>query len=142
MMFIHEPDFGACFSHVGKRAKRVKGSARAMAKPSMPAAGPSQLPDVPASTNNSPTMGAVQEKDTSAKVNAMRKMDNSPLVDVALLSTLLAHDEGRRSSNHPKNDRAKTTSSRKKKMLNTAFVARLLSVCAPKSAVMSSPSAR
>ena len=141
-MFIHEPDFGACFSHVGNRAKSVKGKARAKAKPNIPMAGPIMLFCVLTSTNRKPMMGPVHEKLTSVSVKAMRKMESSPLVLEALLSTALLHFEGSLSSNHPKKLRAKTTSSRKKKMLNTAFVARALSDEAPNSAVMSSPSPR
>ena len=129
-------------SQVGKRAKRVKGRARAMAKPSMPMAGPSQLPEVVVSTSSSPMMGPVHEKLTSVRVKAMRKMESRPLVSDALLSTLLVHDEGSVSSNHPKNERANTTSSAQKMRLNTALVERALRVCAPKRAVTSSPSAR
>ena len=139
-MFIQEPDFGACFSQVGKRAKSVKGRASASANPSMPMAGPMMLFWVLTSTRRNPMMGPVHEKLTSVSVKAMRKMESSPLVLLALLSTALLHFEGRRSSNHPKKLRANTTSSRKKKMLKTAFVARAFSDEAPKRAVMSSPS--
>ena len=74
MVVIHEPDFGACFSHEGNRAKSVNGRARANAKPNIPSAGASQLPLVVVSTSNRPMIGAVQEKDTSTSVKAMRKM--------------------------------------------------------------------
>ena len=73
-MFIHAPDLGVCLSHEGNRAKSVKGSARATAKPSMPSAGASQLPLVAVSTSSSPMMGAVQENDTNTSVKAIRKM--------------------------------------------------------------------
>ena len=75
-MFIHEPDLGACFSHAGNRANRVKGSARAKAKPNMPNAGDSQLPLVVVSTSSRPIIGAVHENDTSTNVKAMRKMED------------------------------------------------------------------
>ena len=113
-----------------------------MAKPSIPMAGPIQLPDVVVSTSSRPMMGPVQEKLTSVRVKAMRKMESSPLVSDALLSTLLVHDEGSVSSNHPKNERANTTRSAQKMRLNTAFVAKSLSVWAPKMAVTRSPRAR
>ena len=138
-IFIHEPDFGACLSQVGKRAKRVNGSARAMAKPSIPSAGASHEPEVTKSTSKNPTIGPVQENDTNTRVNAMRNIDNSPLLFVALESTLLAHDDGSVSSNHPKNDRANTISNRQKKMLNTAFVASEFKALVPNSAVIISP---
>lgn len=142
MVFIQLPDLGACLSHVGNRAKSVNGRASAMAKPSIPMAGPAMLPDVLTSTSRKPMIGPVHENETSVSVNAMRKMLSIPLVDDALLSTLFVHDEGRVSSNQPKNDRANTTSNRQKNMLNTALVASALSELAPKMAVMASPRAR
>ena len=48
IMFIHEPDFGAFLSKVGKRAKKVNGKARAKAKPNIPTAGATQSPLVAA----------------------------------------------------------------------------------------------
>ena len=142
MVFIQLPDLGACLSHVGNRAKSVNGRARAMAKPAMPTAGPVMLPDVLTSTSRKPMIGPVQENETSVSVNAMRNMLSSPLVDEALLSTLFVHEEGSVSSNHPKKDRANTTSSRQKKMLNTALVDRALSALAPIIPVMARPRTR
>ena len=57
------------------------------------------------------------------------------------LSTALLHFEGSVSSNAPRKLAAKTTSMRKKKMLNTAFVASELRALAPKMPVMMRPSA-
>ena len=108
----------------------------------MPSAGATQLPLVVVSTSSSPMMGAVQEKLTSTSVNAMRKMESSPLVFDAFVSTAFAQRSGSLISNQPKNDRANTTSNRNRKMLNTAFVDRAFSVSLPKSAVTSNPSAR
>ena len=142
MVFIQEPDLGACFSQEGNRAKSVNGRANAKAKPNIPMAGPTQLPDVAACTSKKPTMGAVQEKDTSTNVKAIRKIESNPVVEEALLSILLPHDSGSRSSNHPKKESANTTSSRKKKMLKTALVASSLSLCGSVKAVTSSPSDR
>ena len=139
MVVIHEPDLGACLSHEGNMAKSVKGRASAKAKPSMPRAGASQLPLVVVSTSSRPMMGAVHENDTSTSVKAMRKMLISPLVSDAFVSTLLAHESGSLISNQPKKLRAKTTSSRNRKMLNTALVDMALSVSLPKTAVTSSP---
>ena len=42
----------------------------------MPRAGASQLPLVVVSTSSSPIIGAVQEKDTSTSVKAIRKMES------------------------------------------------------------------
>ena len=70
----------------------------------------------------------------------MRKMPISPPVFSALLSTAVLQDEGRVSSNAPKKDAANTKSKRKKKMLNTALVAREFNAFTPKRAVTTSPS--
>lgn len=72
-----------------------------MAKPNMPNAGAIILPVVDTSTNRNPIIGPVQEKDTSDKVNAIRKMLSKPVVDSALLSTALLHFEGKVISNAP-----------------------------------------
>ena len=78
-VFIQEPDLGADFSHEGNMAKRVNGRARARAKPNIPTAGASQLPDVVVSTRSMPMMGPVQEKETSTRVKAIRKMESKEL---------------------------------------------------------------
>ena len=57
-------------------AKRVKGRARARAKPNIPTAGASQLPEVVVCTSSMPMMGPVQEKETNTSVNAIRKMES------------------------------------------------------------------
>ena len=85
-------------------------------------------------------MGPVQEKDTSDKVNAIRKMLSKPLVASALLSTAVLHLEGNVISNAPKKEAANTTSIRQKRILNTAFVESAFSALAPKISVMASPS--
>ena len=139
---IHEPDFGADFSHEGNMANSVKGRASARAKPNIPTAGASQLPVVVVCTNNMPMIGPVQENDTSTSVNAIRKMLNRPLVSEALVSTLLAQLSGSLISNQPKKLRANTTSNRKRNTLNTAFVDIAFSVSLPKSAVTSRPKPR
>ena len=113
----------------------MKGKARAKAKPNIPTAGATQSPLVAACTRRSPTTGAVQEKLTSDKVNAIRKIENSPVVAAALLSTAFPHEEGSRSSNHPKKLKANTANKRKKKILKGAFVASSFSFCGPKAAV-------
>ena len=97
---------------------------------------------VVSSTNRKPIIGPVHEKLTKTKVKAMRKMERSPLVLLALLSTLFVHDDGRVISNQPKKLRANTISSRQKKMLNTAFVERAFNALAPKRAVIASPKVR
>ena len=140
MTFIHPPDLGADLSSEGNIANRVNGIASAMANPSMPIVGAMMLPWVDTATRSSPMMGPVHENETSVRVNAMRNMLSSPLADSDLRSILLLHDEGRVISKAPKNDAAKTTRSRQKKMLNTALVDIALSAFAPNSSVTASPS--
>ena len=141
-MFIHPPDLGADFNQVGKSANSVNGNANAMAKPSMPMAGPQKLPEVAKSTSRKPMMGPVQEKLTSANVNAIRKIESRPLVELAFESTLLVHLLGKVSSNHPKKLSANTTSNAQKKRLNTALVLKAFNALAPKMPVMARPSVR
>ena len=85
-------------------------------------------------------MGPVQEKDTSDKVNAIKKILSKPLVASALLSTTVLHLEGNVISNAPKKEAANTTSIKQKRILNTAFVESAFSALAPKISVMASPS--
>ena len=142
MRFIQLPDFGADFSHEGKKAKRVNGRARARANPNIPTAGAMILPDVPISTRRNPIIGPVHEKLTSTNVNAMRKMLSNPDVEDAFLSTALFQEEGRVISKPPRNEAPKTNSIRKKKMLKMALVDNALSADAPKIAVTASPRVR
>ncbi|EJX10242.1 hypothetical protein EVA_01626 [gut metagenome] len=83
----------------------------------------------------------MQEKDTNAKVKAIKKMDNKPVVFSALLSTAAPHEEGREISKPPKKLAANTTSIKQKNILNTALVERSLSALAPKMEVMINPKA-
>ena len=85
-------------------------------------------------------MGPVQEKLTSTTVNAIKKMLSNPVVLLALLSTAVFHLEGSVISNPPIKEMPKMSSMRKKRMLNTALVAKSLSAEAPKIAVMTRPS--
>src|SRR5690349_4029310 len=62
-LFNQPPDFGMLFKNPGKMAERVKGSARASAKPNMPTAGPKMFPLELASTNSVPIIGPVQENE-------------------------------------------------------------------------------
>jgi len=139
--FIHPPDFGIDFSHDGNRAKSVNGNANAMAKPNIPIAGATTLPVVETCTSRNPIIGPVQEKDTSESVNAIRKILSRPVVDSALLSTALPHFDGNLISNAPKNEAAKITSIRKKRILKTAFVDKALSALAPNISVIANPNA-
>ena len=93
-----------------------------------------------ASTNRVPTIGPVQEKDTNARVNAIKKMPiNPPLSDA--LSLLLTQDAGSCSSNAPKKDAPKIINNRKKPILKYTFVAILFRASAPKTEETPTPSA-
>ena len=87
-------------------------------------------------------MGPVHENDTSASVNAIKNMLSSPVVLLALLSTVFVHDDGRVSSKPPRKDAPKRSSSRKKKRLKPALVDKALSALAPNMAVTASPNVR
>ena len=67
-------------------------------------------------------------------------MLSMPLVFSDFWSILLLHDDGSVISNAPKNDAANTSSSKQKKMLNTALVDKAFRALAPKSIVTTSPS--
>ena len=87
-------------------------------------------------------IGPVQEKETSDRVNAIRKMLSNPVVCSALLSTALLHLEGRVISNAPKKDAANTISIRQNRILKIALVDRALSALAPKIRVIASPNVK
>ena len=90
----------------------------------------------------SPIIGPVQEKDTSTRVNDIKKILNIPVVESALLSSFVVHEAGRTISNAPKNEMANTTSNRKNIILNIAFVDKSFSALAPKIPVISNPITR
>ena len=76
-VFNQPPDFGSEFIHPGKAAKSVKGKANAKENPNIPTNG-AMPPIVADSTNKVPTIGPVQEKDTRASANAMKKIPKIP----------------------------------------------------------------
>ena len=137
-LVIQSPDLGACLSHCGNIAKSEKGNARATEKPNIPIAGAKRLCPA-ASTSNVPIIGPVHEKETMTSVNAMSKILKKPPVLRALLSNAVDHESGSVISKRPKNDKAKTTSKRKKKILTIAFVLISLRADAPKRSVTKSP---
>ena len=120
----------------------MKGNANAIAKPSIPIAGATMLPDVETCTSKNPMIGPVQENETSVSVNAIKKILSSSLVLSALLSTFVLQDEGSVISNAPKNEAAKITSIRKNSILNMAFVDKAFNALAPKISVTASPKIR
>ncbi|OQB30175.1 MAG: hypothetical protein BWY08_01329 [Bacteroidetes bacterium ADurb.Bin174] len=134
------PDFGSDFNHDGNIANKVKGTASATAKPSIPTAGASIEPDVDTSTSKVPIMGPVHENETSTSVKAINKILMKPAVESALASSFVDHEAGSVISKAPKNDMAKTTSNAKNNKLNTALVDILLSALAPKMSVINIPS--
>src|SRR5690606_34113052 len=108
------------FSHSGKMAKRAKGIAKAREKANIPKMGCRISPPAEA-IKIEPTIGPVQENETSTKVKAIKKMPvNPPLSPLA--STLLTRLLGKFSSNKPKNARAKKINIRKKKTLGNQCV--------------------
>jgi hypothetical protein len=139
--FIQLPLFGADFNHVGNIAKRVKGAAKASAKPNIPIVGAITEPLVTISTNSRPIMGPVQLKETNTNVNAMKKILSRPVVLEAFSSIALLHEEGSVISNPPRKEAANTTNKAKRKRLNTAFVLRALREEGPQIIVTSSPNA-
>ena len=93
---IHPPDFGREFNHVGNMANKPNGRANATPKPVIPAerllaTSPSASVVLP---NNPPKIGPVQEKETIAKVTAIKKMPIAPPTFVDAESILLAHELG------------------------------------------------
>src|SRR5690606_36885 len=65
------PDLGRAFRRFGKMANKAKGTPRPMPKPLMAGVMSFELLMLP---NTRPRMGPVQEKETMAKVKAMKKM--------------------------------------------------------------------
>ena len=94
VVFNQPPDFGKEFNQLGNSANKAKGNANANPKPPIPAvnciAPPSEVNE-PA--NNDPKIGPVHEKETMAKVNAIKKI---PIIPPTLEaeSILLPHEEG------------------------------------------------
>src|SRR5690606_10082563 len=136
----HPPDFGMDFSNEGKPAKRTKGTAKAIENPSMPTAGPRRSPLEAASTNSVPMIGPVHEKETNARLKAMKKRPSSPPRS-DLASILLTKELGSVITKAPKNEAAKTTKITKKTKLNIPLVDRSFNASEPKALVTSIPKA-
>ena len=81
---IQLPDLGKAFKVLGNKANKPKGRPRATPKPSIPidncVAPPSAVIE-PASKE--PKIGPVQEKETIARVSAIKKIPTTPLVTEA-----------------------------------------------------------
>ena len=81
---IQLPDLGKAFKVLGNKANKPKGRPRATPKPSIPidncVAPPS---DVIEPASKEPKIGPVQEKETIARVSAIKKIPITPLVTEA-----------------------------------------------------------
>ena len=90
-------------------------SAKAKEKPNIPTNGP--IPPIVAdSTNNVPTIGPVQEKETKAKVKAIKNIPKKPPL-LEAESAFVTHELGKLISKAPKNEMANTTRRKKKNIL-------------------------
>ncbi|GAL82774.1 hypothetical protein JCM19274_4088 [Algibacter lectus] len=106
-------------------------------KPNIPITGANPPFDA-ASTSKVPTIGPVQENDTMARANAIKKIPTSPPRS-ACESTLLAQEFGNIISKAPKKETAKTTNNIKKMILNQTLVASAFKASAPKIPVTAIP---
>ena len=127
------PDFGKECSHCGNIANSVNGNASAIPNPNRPI-----NKEDPPTTNNVPIIGPVQEKETNASVNAMKKIPIFPPL-LASVSDLFAHEEGNVISNKPKNDKANMTNTTKNNRLNQTFVLIAFKASEPKILVIIKP---
>ena len=97
-LFIQPPDFGSLFNKPGNAANKPKGKANANPNPPIPTVNciaPDDEDIVPA--KREPNIGPVQEKDTNARVRAMKNIPIIPPAPSAELA-LLVHDSGRANS--------------------------------------------
>ena len=97
------------------------------------------LPLVTISTSSRPMIGPVQEKLTRTRVNAMKKIESRPVVELAFSSIFVLHEEGSVISNPPRNEAAKKTSRAKRKRLKIALVLSALREDGPHISVTSRP---
>ena len=94
MVFNQPPDLGNFSRTLGNIANKANGKPRANPNPPIPAVN-SQAPESPVNdpANKDPKIGPVQEKDTIAKVSAMKNIPIIPAAD-SLFDDLLTQDEG------------------------------------------------
>ena len=107
-------------------ANNVKGNANANPKPAMPWVN-AQAPPCNEPTNKVPSIGPVQEKETMAKVIAIKKMPPK-LPNPLLASALLAMPLGNVISKKPKNEMAKKIKMIKKIIFKVGLVEILLKI--------------
>ncbi len=122
------PLLGRFFNKEGKKARTVKGNAKAIENASIVTIGAQNSPLVDF-MSTVPTIGPVQENDTRTKVNARKKMPPSPPLS-DLLSELFTHLEGSVNSNAPKNEAAKTIKMTKNNIFGSQCVASQLKISA------------
>ena len=89
IVFSHDPDFGKFSNTLGNIANNANGNPKATPKPPIPAvncqAPPSLVMEL---ARSDPKIGPVQEKETTARVKAIKKTPKtppkvSPLVDLS-----------------------------------------------------------
>ena len=125
---------GSLLSSEGKSARTVNGRAKATEKANIVMMGCQKLPPDMELIRTLPTMGPVQEKETSTRVSAMKKMPpRPPLSD--LVSVLFTSLLGIVMSNAPKNEAANIMNTMKKMIFGSQCVASQLNM----SAVTASP---
>jgi hypothetical protein len=91
---IHPPDLGKELSQDGNKAKSTKGKAKESPKPAIPKVSCMAPPEESEPAKRDPKIGPVQEKDTIAKVSAIKKI---PIIPPTLeaLSILFPQEDGR-----------------------------------------------
>ena len=114
-------------------ARMVNGKANATEKASIVAIGTQNSPPVERMSTE-PTIGPVQENDTSTSVRAIKKTPARPFLSLPL-SALSVHFEGRVISNAPKKEAAKAMNITKNSRLGSQWVESQLKM----SAVTASP---
>ena len=137
-VFNQPPDFGNEFNQPGNAANKAKGNAIAVEKPNMLIIGAILSPVVAAATKAEPTNGPVQEKETIAKANAIKKIPITPPLS-ALESIFVPQELGKTNSNAPKNEAAKISKTKKKIILNQTFVDKAFKASGPKMALTAKP---
>ena len=79
VVFNQPPELGIDFSQFGNKANKVKGSAKAIPKPVIPALNCIAPPfAVKEPANRDPKIGPVQENETIARVKAIKKIPINP----------------------------------------------------------------
>ena len=122
-VFNQPPDLGNEFNHLGNMANNVKGNAKASPKPPIPILNCIALAsDAMVLPNNPPRIGPVQEKETIAKVSAIKNTPITPPILLALLSIAALQDCGSVNSKYPKNENENTTNTIKKIMFSVTLV--------------------